>query len=46
VVTDEDPRDVVVKMIKAKLLDHLTHALPYSLHPEIEAWEVNRQHVL
>jgi hypothetical protein len=40
VVTDVDPREVVVRIIKGKLLDYLPKALPYSLHPEIEAWEV------
>ena len=35
-----DPREAVVRIVKGKLLDHLSQALPYSLNPEIEAWEV------
>ena len=40
VVTDVDPREAVVRIVKGKLLDHLEHALPYTLNPEIEGWEV------
>jgi len=39
-VTDVDPREAVIRILKGKLLDHLDQSLPYSLHPEIEGWEV------
>jgi hypothetical protein len=31
---------IVLRILKGKLLDHLDQSLPYSLHPEIEGWEV------
>ena len=38
---DEDPRDIVVKIIKSKLLEHLPNAVPYGLTPVISIWDVD-----
>ena len=37
--TAEDPRDVFLRTIKAKLLEVLPHDVPYLLNPEIETWD-------
>ena len=38
---DEDPRDIVIKIIKSKLLEHLPNAVPYGLTPVISIWDVD-----
>jgi len=41
VLTDSDPRDLVLNTIKATLLNHLPHSVPYQLRPEIEVWDLD-----
>eukprot|EP00095_Tigriopus_kingsejongensis_P008102 maker-scaffold590_size129399-snap-gene-0.35 protein:Tk08102 transcript:maker-scaffold590_size129399-snap-gene-0.35-mRNA-1 annotation:"hypothetical protein DAPPUDRAFT_194445" len=36
--TKSDPKDVVKRTIKAKLLEVLPNEIPYALEPEIESW--------
>ena len=37
---DADPRDIVINIIKSKLLEHLPGPLPYKLQPVISIWEM------
>ena len=38
---DDDPRNIVINIIKSKCLDHLPHQVPYQLNPVIQMWEVD-----
>ena len=38
---DDDPRNIVINIIKSKFLDHLPGNIPYQLQPEIQMWEVD-----
>jgi len=38
---DDDPRNIVINIIKSKFLDHLPHQIPYTLKPEIQLWEID-----
>lgn len=38
---DDDPRNIVINIIKSKFLDHLPQAIPYQLNPEIQMWEID-----
>jgi len=38
---DDDPRNVVINIVKSKFLDYLPHRIPYELMPEIQMWEVD-----
>lgn len=40
VYTDDDPRDTVTRIVKAKFLDILPTDVPYSLKPIINTWIV------
>ncbi|TRY67736.1 hypothetical protein TCAL_09816 [Tigriopus californicus] len=37
-VTRDNPKDIVIRTLKAKLLDVLPEEIPYALQPEIEFW--------
>jgi len=38
---DDDPRNIVINIIKSKFLDHIPHNVPYQLNPEIQMWEID-----
>jgi len=38
---DDDPRNIVINIIKSKFLDHLPKNVPYELTPEIQMWEID-----
>ena len=38
---DDDPRNIVINIIKSKFLDHLPKNIPYELTPEIQMWEID-----
>lgn len=38
-VNDQDPRELVVNIIKSKLLDNLNREVPFKLKPVIEYWQ-------
>ncbi|XP_065582375.1 GTPase Era, mitochondrial-like [Artemia franciscana] len=40
-VTDIDPKEIVLQTVKEKLLDHLPMELPYVISPRIEFWDVS-----
>ena len=40
---DGDTKQIVLKIIKSKFLDHLPNVIPYKLSPEIQMWEVDEQ---
>ena len=41
VYTDDDPRDTVKKIVKAKFLDVLPSDVPYKINPTIQTWSMD-----
>jgi GTPase Era involved in 16S rRNA processing len=39
VVTDQDPHDMAISLMRGKLLDMLDKELPYSINASIRFWE-------
>ena len=41
VFSDEDPRETVRKIVKAKFLDILSTDIPYKINPMIQSWSMD-----
>ena len=41
VFTDDDPRDTVKKIVKAKFLDVIPSDIPYKINPVIQTWSMD-----
>ena len=42
VVTDQDPREMTIAIVREKLLDLLQNELPYSIKISIELWDLDQ----